>query len=134
MKDVNGTLCLGGNRKLMEENSIDLASLEQQADDLANDGKTPLFFAADGKVLGLIAVADVVKPTSKAAIDALTHMGIDVIMLTGDNERTARAIQRQLGLSNVIAGVLPADKEKEVRRLPYQKLQQRAPLIQRPFL
>ena len=114
---VNGTLCLGGNRKLMEENSIDLASLEQQADDLANDGKTPLFFAADGKVLGLIAVADVVKPTSKAAIDALTHMGIDVIMLTGDNERTARAIQRQLGLSNVIAGVLPADKEKEVRRL-----------------
>ncbi|MBC8570841.1 heavy metal translocating P-type ATPase [Zongyangia hominis] len=114
---VDGSPCLGGNKKLMAERGVELNALADAAERLANDGKTPLFFARDGRALGLIAVADVVKPTSKEAIDALRAMGVEVTMLTGDNERTARAIQRELGLTSVIAEVLPADKERQVRRL-----------------
>ncbi|MEG0753212.1 MAG: HAD-IC family P-type ATPase, partial [Angelakisella sp.] len=81
---------------------------------------TPLYFSLHGKLLGMIALADVVKPTSKAAIEAFTHMGLEVIMLTGDNSRTAEAIRKQLSISRVIAQVLPQDKEEHIRTLQAQ--------------
>lgn len=83
---------------------------------LADEGKTPLYFAQGGKFLGVIAAADVVKPTSREAIARLQEMGMDVIMLTGDNARTAEAIKKQVGIKTVIADVLPQDKEEKVRR------------------
>lgn len=86
-------------------------------DEMANEGKTPLFFARGNQLMGAIAVADVVKPTSKQAIDELKQMGIETIMLTGDNARTAEAIKRQVGVSRVVAEVMPQDKEREVRSL-----------------
>ncbi|MBM6977802.1 metal-transporting ATPase, partial [Intestinimonas butyriciproducens] len=87
------------------------------ADALAEDGKTPLYFAQDGRLMGVIAVADTVKPTSAAAIAAFRDLGIDVVLLTGDNKRTADAIGRELGVSTVIAEVLPQDKERVVAGL-----------------
>ncbi|MBR2310698.1 MAG: metal-transporting ATPase, partial [Oscillospiraceae bacterium] len=81
------------------------------------DGKTPLYFAKDSKLLGVIAVADVVKPTSAQAVAELSGMGIEVVMLTGDNARTAEAIRRQVGVDRVVAEVFPQDKEQEIRRL-----------------
>ena len=87
------------------------------ADKFADEGKTPLFFAKNKKLIGVIAVADVIKPTSKTAIKQLKNMGLYVVMLTGDNTRTANAIQKQLDLDHVVADVLPQDKEKEIRRL-----------------
>ena len=86
-------------------------------DELASDGKTPLFFAKGDKLLGVIVVADVVKPTSAQAIAQLSNMGIEVVMLTGDNARTAEAIRRQVGVDRVVAEVFPQDKEQEIRRL-----------------
>ena len=83
----------------------------------AEEGKTPLYFAAGGTLLGMIAVADVVKPTSKEAIQQLKQMGIEVVMLTGDHQKTAQAICRQVGADRVIAEVLPQDKEQEIRKL-----------------
>lgn len=94
--------------------------MEQQAAALAEQGKTPLFFAYDGALLGMIAVADVIKPDSPEAIAALQKMGIRVVMLTGDNPRTAAAIGRQAGVDRVIAGVLPQGKEQVVRDLMKQ--------------
>ena len=88
--------------------------------ELADEGKTPLFFACGGEVCGLIAVADTVKPSSAAALEELRAMGLRTVMLTGDNERTAQAIQRLVGADEVIAGVLPEDKEREIRRLSAQ--------------
>ncbi len=88
-----------------------------EAEKVAEDGKTPLYFALDGKLIGLIAVADVVKPTSAQAIAELSSMGIEVVMLTGDNAKTAEAIRRQVGVDRVVAEVLPQDKEREIRRL-----------------
>ena len=88
-----------------------------RAEQLAEEGKTPLFFARGGKLLGVIAVADVLKPDSPQAIRALQNMGIRVVMLTGDNARTAKAIGAQAGVDEVIAGVLPDGKEREIRRL-----------------
>lgn len=114
--DVDGKHILAGNLKMMQERKIVLDGLEEQAETLAEEGKTPLFFAEDGKALGLLALADTLKPTSKDAVDAFHRMGIDVVMLTGDNRRTAEAIGRQLGIE-VVAEVLPQDKEREVRRL-----------------
>ena len=87
---------------------------------LADEGKTPLFFAQDGELLGIVAVADTVKPSSAAALVVLKGMGIRTVMLTGDNERTAAAIQREVGADEVIAGVLPDGKEREIRRLAEQ--------------
>lgn len=115
--NVEGRRCLAGNRKMMDANGVatDEAGAKEEA--LANDGKTPLYFAMDGKLLGLIAVADPVKQTSAQAIRELTAMGIDVIMLTGDNAKTAEAIRRKVGLHTVIAEVLPEDKEQKVRML-----------------
>lgn len=114
---IAGKLCLAGNRRLMEANGLGKSGLIGLGEQLAEDGKTPLFFAKDGMVLGVLAVADVVKPTSRQAITELTGMGIEVVMLTGDNKRTAEAIKRQVGVNRVVAEVLPQDKEREVRLL-----------------
>ena len=114
---INGHACLAGNRKLMHTHGLESATLDDLQNTMAEQGKTPLFFAKDGHLIGMIAVADVVKPTSKAAIEELQRMGIDVIMLTGDHAKTAEAIRAQVGANHVIAEVLPADKEREIRRL-----------------
>ena len=112
----NSTI-LGGNRAFMKENNIDISKIEPQINSLADEGKTPLIFAKDNNVIGIIAVADVEKETSRKAIEEFTKMGISTVMLTGDNERTAKAIQKRLNIPKVIAQVLPEDKEKEIRRL-----------------
>lgn len=117
---VDGKTVLAGNLRFMKENNIDVTALSQQSQSLANNGKTPLFFSRDGKLLGIIAVADTVKNTSKNAIAQMKNMGMKVIMLTGDNQRTANAIQEQIQADEVIAEVLPQDKEAEIRRLQEQ--------------
>lgn len=114
--DVDGKHILGGNLKLMQERGIDLQGFAEKAEALAKEGKTPLFFAEGEKLLGVLGLADPLKATSKNAVDAFHQMGIDVVMLTGDNKRTADAIANQLGI-HAIAEVLPQDKEMEVRRL-----------------
>ncbi|WP_269456921.1 heavy metal translocating P-type ATPase [Gordonibacter urolithinfaciens] len=114
---VDGAAVLAGNLRMMEARGVDAGEMGARARRLADDGKTPLFFAADGRLLGVIAVADTVKPTSRAAVAELSAMGIRTVMLTGDNERTAAAIQREVGADEVIAGVLPEGKEREIRRL-----------------
>lgn len=114
---VEGRRIHGGNQRMMLALGIDISSLQQITDTLADQGKTPLYFADASQLLGVLAAADVVKPTSKEAIAALKSQGIDVIMLTGDNQKTAQAIQKQMGLDRVVAEVLPQDKEAEVRKL-----------------
>ena len=114
--DVNGKHILGGNLKMMQERKIDLGDFSEKAAELAEQGKTPLFFAEGEKLLGILGLADPLKPTSKEAVDSFHQMGIDVVMLTGDNKRTANTIASQLGIQ-AIAEVLPQDKEMEVRRL-----------------
>ena len=104
-----------GNAALMAELGIEVD--EDLRAELARDGKTPLFFARNGALAGTIAVADQVKPTSAAAIQALGELGIDTVMLTGDNAQTAQAIAGRVGLTRVIADVMPADKERHVREL-----------------
>lgn len=106
-----------GNKKLMIERNIILAELETVSDDLATEGKTPMYIAVDGKLAGIIAVADVVKESSARAIKKLHSMGIEVAMITGDNRRTAEAIARQVGIDRVLAEVLPQDKANEVKKL-----------------
>ncbi|MDF2654576.1 MAG: copper-translocating P-type ATPase [Bacillota bacterium] len=106
-----------GNRKLMKERSIDLTGLEQESDRLAGEGKTPMYIAADGRISGIIAVADVVKASSQKAIDKLKSMGLEVAMITGDNRKTAEAIAKQVGIDRVLAEVLPQDKSNEVKKL-----------------
>lgn len=108
---------LAGNPRFFAEENIPLGSLEAVGTKLAGQGKTPLYFAFGKKAVGIIAVADTLKPTSKAAIDEFHHMGIDVVMLTGDNKQTAEAVGRQVGADKVISEVLPQDKEKVVRQL-----------------
>lgn len=115
--EIDGQKCYAGNRRMLEENHIEGGKLMALGDEMANEGKTPLFFARGNQLMGAIAVADVVKPTSKQAIDELKQMGIETIMLTGDNARTAEAIKRQVGVSRVVAEVMPQDKEREVRTL-----------------
>ncbi len=117
---IDKVRCLAGNRKLMETNRIDISVAAGLQEKLADEGKTPLYFAQGGKFLGVIAAADVVKPTSREAIARLQEMGMDVIMLTGDNARTAEAIKKQVGIKTVIADVLPEDKEEKVRQLQEQ--------------
>ena len=114
--DVNGKHILGGNLKMMQERNIDLKGFEEKAILLAEEGKTPLFFADGEKFLGILGLADTLKTTSKEAVDAFHNMGVDVIMLTGDNKRTANAIAETLGIQ-AIAEVLPQDKEMEIRKL-----------------
>ena len=108
---------LAGNLRMMEARGIETGAFPEAARQLADEGKTPLFFAQDGELLGIVAVADTVKPSSAAALAVLKGMGIRTVMLTGDNERTAAAIQREVGADEVIAGVLPDGKEREIRRL-----------------
>ena len=114
---IEGKLCLAGNEKLMESFSIKKETLGAMKDRVAEEGKTPLFFARDGVFQGMIAVADVVKPTSREAVARLKEMGIKVVMLTGDHAKTAEAIRRQVGIDRVRAEVLPQDKEREIRAL-----------------
>jgi len=106
-----------GNRKLMDERGITLAELESASDRLAGEGKTPMYAALDGKASGIIAVADVLKPSSKAAIEKLHKMGIEAAIITGDNKKTADAIAKQVGIDKVLAEVLPHDKSAEVKKL-----------------
>ncbi len=114
---TEGARALGGNAAMMREAGIELGQLEGRAQELANQGKTPLFFAWGGQLLGLIAVADQVKPTSAAAVRELKALGMRTVMLTGDNERTAAAIQQQVGVDQVVAGVLPDGKDAQIRSL-----------------
>ena len=106
-----------GNAKLMARESISLGALDARAQQLADAGKTPMFVAVDGKIAGIIAVADTVKEDSKEAIATLKKMGLEVVMITGDNERTANAIARQVGVERVLAEVLPQDKARNVQKL-----------------
>lgn len=115
--EVDGSRLLLGNRKMMDENSISLITLEEESDRLAEEGKTPMYIAMDGTLSGIIAVADVVKASSKAAIAKLHEMGIEVAMITGDNKKTAEAIAKQVGIDRVLAEVLPQDKSNEVKKL-----------------
>lgn len=117
---INGTWHFAGNRRMMEEQGIALGGYEQRLDVLADEGKTPMLFADEKRVLGVISVADVVKPTSREAVRQMKEQGIEVVMLTGDNKRTAEAIRRQLDIDTVIAEVLPQDKEREIVRLQEQ--------------
>ena len=114
---VDGRRVLAGNARLMERNGVDLGSFAQRADALAAEAKTPLFFAADGRVLGLVAVADPVKPTSAEAVSRLRALGAKTLLLTGDTRLTAEAVARKVGVDEVVAGVLPSQKELRVREL-----------------
>lgn len=114
---LDGTVLTGGNLKYISETAEVSDAVRKQSERLAEDGKTPLFFAKDGKLIGIIAVADVIKEDSPQAVRELQGMGIHVVMLTGDNERTAKAIGRQAGVDEVIAGVLPEGKESVIRNL-----------------
>lgn len=113
---VSGVRCMAGNRRMLLKNGLALSPKAKQAGDrFAAEGKTPLFFAANRQVVGIFAVADVVKPTSQDAVKALSSLGLEVTLLTGDNQVTAGAIASQLGIKNVVAEVLPQDKERIVR-------------------
>ena len=114
---VDGTVYYAGKERLMEEQGIDTTAYGERLARYAEEGKTPLLFATKQRVVGIIAVADVVKPTSAAAIEEFKKMGIEVIMLTGDNKRTAEAIRKQLAIDTVIAEVLPHEKEQQIARL-----------------
>ena len=117
---LNGETLLGGSLAFISTQTDVPQTLRDKAEALAEEGKTPLLFAKGGKLAGVIAVADVIKEDSPAAIAALRNMGIHVVMLTGDNEKTARAIGRQAGVDEVIAGVLPEGKESVIRKLQKQ--------------
>ena len=114
---INGKDILIGNKRLMESRNIDMTDYIQDSDRLANEGKTPMYMAIDGHIEGIIAVADIIKPTSKAAIERLYSMGIDVVMITGDNRRTAVAVAKQASISNIMAEVMPQDKAESVKQL-----------------
>ena len=114
---INGQHLLLGNKKLMDEWHIGLGNLASASDALASQGKTPMYIAKDGKIAGIIAVADTVKESSLRAIKKLHKMGIEVAMITGDNKRTAEAIAKQVGIDRVLSEVLPEDKANEVKKL-----------------
>jgi len=114
---INGRRILMGNKHLMDVNAVDTAAYAVDSDTLAEGGKTPMYVAIDGAPAGIIAVADIIKPTSQTAVSALRKMGIDVVMITGDNKRTALAVAKQAGITNVLAEVLPQDKAANVKTL-----------------
>jgi P-type Cu+ transporter len=114
---VEGKRVAVGNRKLMARESVSLGEFEELAARLADEGKTPMFVAVDGRPAGLIGVADTLKEDSVAAVRALQSMGIEVVMITGDNERTAKAIARQSGITRVLADVLPEEKARQIEKL-----------------
>lgn len=114
---IDGIAYSAGNLKLMQAQGVDTSALQKQHETLAAQGKTPLYFARGTQPLGCIAVADTVKPTSREAVQKLKTMGIEVIMVTGDNKTTAEAIRSQVGIDKVVAQVLPQDKEQVIRQL-----------------
>jgi len=114
---VDGAALAVGNARLMADYAVDTSPLDADAARLADAGRTPMFVARDGKLAGLIAVADPIKDTSRAAVTRLLAMGLDVVMLTGDTQRTANAIAREAGITRVVAGVLPEGKVAEIKRL-----------------
>ena len=114
---VDGRTVLAGNRKLMADRGISIDGLSERSAALADEGKTPMFVAVDGRAAGIVAVADTVKETSAAAIAELKQLGVEVAMLTGDNRRTAEAMARQVGIERVLAEVLPEEKANEVKKL-----------------
>jgi len=114
---VDGRELLIGNARLLRDADISTAELDAHADRLADEGKTPMYVAVDGRPAGLVAVADTVRPDSAVAIRALQDMGLEIVMITGDNPRTAHAIARQVGIDRVLAEVLPDQKAAEVRAL-----------------
>lgn len=115
--ELAGAGCAAGNLKLLEALNVDVSSLMERYDKLAAQGKTPLYFVRAGELLGCIAVADTVKPTSREAIGKLQAMGLRVLMVTGDNQATAEAIRAQVGVDEAVAQVLPQDKEAVIRKL-----------------
>ncbi len=114
---VDGKNILVGNYKLMDAKKISIANLAKQSDQLAAEGKTPMFVAIDGEIEGIVAVADVVKKNSAKAIRKLLDMGIEVAMITGDNKKTAEAIAKQVGITRVLSEVMPQDKADEVKKI-----------------
>ncbi|MEE8369605.1 MAG: HAD-IC family P-type ATPase, partial [Dehalococcoidia bacterium] len=114
---VDGRTVLAGNRKLMTDRGISMDGLSERSAALADEGKTPMYVAVDGRAAGIVAVADTIKETSAAAVAELKQMGVEVAMLTGDNRRTAEAMARQVGIERVLAEVLPEEKAKEVKKL-----------------
>jgi Cu2+-exporting ATPase len=108
---------LVGNRRLLEEQGIALEDLKEQASRLAEQGRTPMFAVIDGKPAGLVAVADTIRDSARTAVDRLKDLGLEVVMMTGDNERTAQAVARELHLDRVFAEVLPEDKARYVAQL-----------------
>ncbi|MEG1254263.1 heavy metal translocating P-type ATPase [Clostridium sp.] len=114
---IDGKDILLGNKKLMVEKNINIEILDETSNNLANEGKTPMYIAINGELSGIIAVADTVKPSSKKAIKTLHEMGIKVAMITGDNKRTADAIGKQVGIDIILSEVLPEDKANEVKKL-----------------
>ncbi|MDR1943311.1 MAG: heavy metal translocating P-type ATPase [Synergistaceae bacterium] len=119
---VEGGSFFIGNRKLMTERGVSLGELESESDRLAEEGKTPMYVALGDKLMGIIAVADVLKQSSAEAVKVLRGMGISVAMITGDNKKTANAIARQVGIDRVLAEVMPQDKSNEVRKLQEEGL------------
>ena len=117
---IEGKDILLGNKKLMIENNINIESLHVESDRLATEGKTPMYIAINNKLSGIIAVADTVKENSKAAIEELKKMNVNVAMITGDNKKTAEAIAKSVGIDIVLAEVLPEDKANEVKKLQKQ--------------
>jgi Cu+-exporting ATPase len=115
--NINGDRIFLGNKKLMIEKNISVEALSTKFDELGSEGKTPMYIASNGTLLGIIAVADTVKENSKKAIDKLHEMGIKVVMLTGDNEITAKAIAKEVDVDLIIAEVMPEDKAKEIEKL-----------------
>lgn len=115
--EINGKSAIGGNASLLKSKGILDSAMEAAGERLAGEGKTPLYFAIDGKLAGIIAVADVVKDDSKHAISELQSMGVRTVMLTGDNRRTALAVAKQIGVENVVSDVLPGDKADVVKKL-----------------
>ena len=114
---IQGASYLAGNAAMLADAKVDLGQDAMLADELAKQGKTPLFFAEDGRLVGIIAVADTVKASSRAAIEGFQRLGLKVVMLTGDNRCTAQAIGKELGLTEVVSEVLPADKERQIAAL-----------------
>lgn len=114
---IDGQQLLLGNLRLMEENGVQVDGLRDRAERLAGEGKTPMFVALDGRAAGVVAVADTLKPNTREAVEALRRMGLEVIMITGDNERTAKAVASQVGIDRVLAEVLPWDKSQQVKKL-----------------
>jgi len=118
---VSGKDLLLGNLRLMNERKVELNGAESTVEKLASEGKTPMFAAIDGKFAGIVAVADTIKPESKEAIHALQGLGLEVVMMTGDNKRTAEAVAKQVGITRVLAEVLPEGKSGEIKRLQAEK-------------